>query len=187
MSVFSWLFDRPSPKHPDPRPDASRLAPMPAPAPDRSRFGHADSIPTGRFRFIAIDVQTACSDAASICQIGIACVDPDDRIETFSMLVNPRMRFDPLNIRLHGIGSDHVEDAPCFTDAIEMLMPLLDPHHLVQHSRHGRLPQLRARGAGLAVGGQRDDRPAGLARAEGEWRTWVGEPQEEVEAGLPPS
>ncbi|SCY46609.1 DNA polymerase-3 subunit epsilon [Paracoccus tibetensis] len=134
MSMFSWLFDRPSPKQTNPRPDASRLAPIPGPALDRPRFDHADRIPTGRFRFIAIDVETACSDAASICQIGIACVDPGDRIETFSMLVNPRMRFDPFNIRLHGIGPDHVEDAPCFTDAIEMLMPLLDPHHLVQHS-----------------------------------------------------
>lgn len=138
VSVFSWLFDRPSPNQPVPRPDANRLAPMPGPEPVRSRFGHAERVPTGLFRFIAIDVETACSDAASICQIGIACVDPGDRIETFSMLVNPRMRFDPFNIRLHGIGPAHVEDAPCFTDAIEMLMPLLDLHHLVQHSNFDR-------------------------------------------------
>ncbi|MGP9805924.1 exonuclease domain-containing protein [Paracoccus sp. NSM] len=152
MSVFNWLFDRPSRKHPDPRHHANRLAPMPATEPGRSRFGHADSIPSGRFRFIAIDVETACSDAASICQIGIACVDPDDRIETFSMLVNPRMRFDPFNVRLHGIDPDRVADAPCFTDAIEMLMPLLDPHHLLQHSNFDRQAVTAAcRSSGLDV------------------------------------
>jgi len=31
-------------------------------------------IPDDNFRFIALDVETACSDAASICQIGLACV-----------------------------------------------------------------------------------------------------------------
>ncbi|WP_246053675.1 exonuclease domain-containing protein [Paracoccus hibiscisoli] len=136
--MFSWLFDRPCPKQPDPRRDAEPLAPMPAPAPDRPNFGHAAGIPTGHFRFIAIDVETACSDAASICQIGIACVQPDDGIETFSMLVNPRMRFDPFNIRLHGISPDHVADAPCFNEAIGMLTPILNPHALVQHSNFDR-------------------------------------------------
>ena len=150
--MFSWLFDRPSPKQADPRRDAGFLAPMPVTEPVRLDFSHADSIPSGRFRFIAIDVETACSDAASICQIGIACVRPDDRIETFSMLVNPRMRFDPFNIRLHGIGPDHVEGAPCFTDAIEMLMPLLDPHPLVQHSNFDRQSVTAAcRSCGLDV------------------------------------
>lgn len=38
----------------------------------RSRRDHMDAdLPSGDFRFIALDVETACSDAASICQIGI--------------------------------------------------------------------------------------------------------------------
>ena len=88
----------------------------------------------GNFRFVALDVETACSDAASICQIGLACVQLDDEIQTFSMLVNPRSRFDSFNIRLHGIGPDHVAQAPGFAEALAMLLPLLTRHQLVQHS-----------------------------------------------------
>jgi DNA polymerase-3 subunit epsilon len=91
-------------------------------------------IPEGDFRFIALDVETACSDAGSICQIGLACVQPDNQIQTFSMLVNPGTRFDAFNIQLHGIGPDHVADAPRFPDALSALLPLLTTHHLVQHS-----------------------------------------------------
>ncbi|MDZ4137030.1 MAG: exonuclease domain-containing protein [Paracoccaceae bacterium] len=95
-------------------------------------------IPDGDFRFIALDVETACSDAGSICQIGLACVQPDNQILTFSMLVNPGTRFDAFNIQLHGIGPDHVADAPGFPDALSALLPLLTKHHLVQHSNFDR-------------------------------------------------
>lgn len=91
-------------------------------------------IPDDNFRFIALDVETACSDAASICQIGLACVWPDNRIHTFSTLVNPRCDFDAFNIRLHGIGPEHVRNAPRFDEVIDLLFPVLSRHHLVQHS-----------------------------------------------------
>lgn len=91
-------------------------------------------IPDSDFRFIALDVETACSDAGSICQIGLACVFPDNQIHTFSSLVNPGTRFDPFNIRLHGIGPDHVHGAPRFDELLNHLFPLLSQHHLVQHS-----------------------------------------------------
>ncbi len=103
-------------------------------APSRHSFAHARTLPDGNFRFIALDVETACSDAASICQIGLACVAPDNRIQTFSMLVDPRSRFDRFNINLHGIGPEHVSGAPAFPDAFGFLLPLLSRHHLVQHS-----------------------------------------------------
>jgi len=90
--------------------------------------------PEGDFRFIALDVETACRDAASICQIGLACVWPDNRIDTFSTLVNPCTDFDAFNIRLHGIGPVHVATAPRFDQVLEVLLPLLSRHHLVQHS-----------------------------------------------------
>src|SRR5690554_4397123 len=103
MSQFDWLFRG------DPLTDSPDHRASTAAVPIR---GHAPDIPTGDFRFIALDVETACSDAASICQIGLACVLPDNRIQTFSTLVNPGTRFDPFNIRLHGIGPDHVSGAP---------------------------------------------------------------------------
>lgn len=100
----------------------------------RPVFAHDHRLPEGSFRFVALDVETACSDAASICQIGLACVQADNQIQTFSMLVNPGTRFDAFNIQLHGIGPDHVADAPRFPDALDVLLPLLTRHHLIQHS-----------------------------------------------------
>lgn len=91
-------------------------------------------IPDDTFRFIALDVETACSDAASICQIGLACVWPDNRIHTFSTLVNPRTDFDFFNTRLHGIGPQHVRNAPRFNEVLDHLFPVLARHHLIQHS-----------------------------------------------------
>jgi len=137
MALFDWLFGR-SPEAPQldqPLAAASaKRTPEIVHPPARPNFSHAHRVPEGSFRFIALDVETACSDAASICQIGLACVQPDNQIQTFSMLVNPGTRFDPFNIQLHGIGPDHVVDAPRFPDALSLLLPLLTTHHLVQHS-----------------------------------------------------
>lgn len=91
-------------------------------------------IPEGDFRFIALDVETASSDAGSICQIGLACVASDNSIHSFSTLVNPGTRFDAFNTQLHGIGPEHVAGAPRFGEALGDLFPLLSRHHLVQHS-----------------------------------------------------
>jgi DNA polymerase-3 subunit epsilon len=89
-----------------------------------------------------LDVETACSDAAIICQFGLACVQRDNRIQTFSMVVNPRSHFDPFNIGLHGIGPDHVADALPFYEAFETTLPLLARHHLIQHSNFDKRPSI---------------------------------------------
>lgn len=100
-----------------------------------SRRDHLTApLPSGDYRFIALDVETACSEAASICQIGIACVRPDNHIETFATLVNPQTYFSAFNTQLHGIGPAHVADAPDFAQVFDQLAPLLSRHHLIQHS-----------------------------------------------------
>lgn len=97
-------------------------------------LGHLKTVPSGTFRFIALDVETACGDAGSICQIGLACVQINNEIQTFSMLIDPGTRFDPFNIKLHGIGPEHVVGALRFPEAIAAILPLLSAHHIVQHS-----------------------------------------------------
>ena len=92
-------------------------------------------MPNGDFRFIALDVETACGDSASICQIGIACVGFDDTIQTWSIYVDPQMSFAPFNVELHGIGPDTVRDAPPFAKIWPKMLPLLSRHPMVQHSR----------------------------------------------------
>jgi DNA polymerase III subunit epsilon len=101
----------------------------------QARSGHlAADLPAGEFRFIALDVETACGDAASICQIGLACVRADGTIDTYATYVDPQMRFSGFNTQLHGIAAEHVAGAPLFAAAIARLEPLLTRHHLIQHS-----------------------------------------------------
>ncbi|MCE5972436.1 3'-5' exonuclease [Sinirhodobacter sp. WL0062] len=96
------------------------------------------AVPDGSYRFVALDVETACSDTSSICQIGIACVRSDDVIESWVTYVNPRSHFSTFNTRLHGIGPDHVREAPDFSQAIALLEPLLARHLVIQHSGFDR-------------------------------------------------
>ena len=92
-------------------------------------------IPSGEFRFIALDVETSCGDSASICQIGLACVRADHSIQTYATLVDPQLPFARFNIDLHGIGPDTVREAPTFPQIWPRLLSLLSRHPLVQHSR----------------------------------------------------
>lgn len=92
-------------------------------------------LPTGDFRFIALDVETACGDNASICQIGIACVDAQETIQTWMTYVDPLVEFSPFNTDLHGISAKTVRGAPSFAQIWPVLLPRLVRQPMVQHSR----------------------------------------------------
>ncbi|WP_376873437.1 3'-5' exonuclease [Albirhodobacter sp. R86504] len=92
-------------------------------------------LPEGNFQFIALDVETANRDSASICQIGIACVGYDASIQSWSTYVDPQMPFAPFNIELHGIGPETVRGAGNFSQVWRNMLPLLSRHSMVQHSR----------------------------------------------------
>ena len=53
--------------------------------------------------FVAIDVETANPDYASICQVGFAFFEAGKLIENFAYLVDPEDWFDDVNISIHGI------------------------------------------------------------------------------------
>ncbi|WP_372803739.1 3'-5' exonuclease [Paracoccus seriniphilus] len=93
------------------------------------------TLPTGDFRFIALDVETACGDSASICQIGLACVDMNNGIRIWSTFLDPLVPFSPFNTRLHGIGPETVAGAPAFAQIWPDLLLRLNRQPLVQHSR----------------------------------------------------
>ena len=96
------------------------------------------AVPVGPFRFVAMDVETACSDVASICQIGLACVRPDDAIESWVSYIDPKVKFSAFNTQLHGIAASHVRGAPDFIQAFGMIAPLLSRHLIIQHSSFDR-------------------------------------------------
>jgi DNA polymerase-3 subunit epsilon len=89
----------------------------------------------GNLRFIAVDVETAAYDVASICQIGLACVGFDGTIATYSAYIDPRVPFAMGNSQLHGIDATTVKGAPPFHDVLPGLRAIMEAHPLVQHSR----------------------------------------------------
>ncbi len=107
--------------------------------------------PAGPFRFFALDVETANSNRASICQIGVACVREDSSIETWVTYIDPKTN-DWSNTKIHGITARTVSGAPSFDKVFPDLQKGLGASVVYQHSsfdqsaiaaacQHGRLTQ----------------------------------------------
>lgn len=96
-----------------------------------------NEFPSGPFRFVALDVETANHDRASICQIGIACVRPDNSIETWTTYVDPCTSTWAFT-GLHGICQSTVRDAPKFAEALSLLEVPLGGVTIYQHSGFDR-------------------------------------------------
>jgi hypothetical protein len=110
--------------------------------------------PKGPFRFFALDVETANNDRGSICQIGVACVRPDNSIETWVTYVDPQVdRWVFTN--LHGISARTVQGAPTFAEVLPVLRDALNGATVYQHSGFVAAPSpLRvATAAGLSRSG----------------------------------
>lgn len=94
--------------------------------------------------FNSIDVETANSDRASICQIGVVHVQGGIIRDQWSTLVNPREWFDPWNISIHGIDEHTVEHSPIFPEISETLASRLDGSVVVSHTSFDRVALERA-------------------------------------------
>ncbi len=90
--------------------------------------------PTGPMRLIALDVETANNDRSSICQIGVACVMPDNSIKTWSRYVNPQTS-DWFCTSIHGINANSVSKAPTFPQIFSILARTLAGTSVFQHSK----------------------------------------------------
>jgi DNA polymerase-3 subunit epsilon len=88
---------------------------------------------SGEFRFFALDVETANSDRASICQIGIAGVRPDNSLVTWSSFVDPATK-DWSCSRIHGITAETVRNAPTFHQLFPQVESMLAGRIVYQHS-----------------------------------------------------
>jgi len=99
-----------------------------------NRFGHLETLPTGPFRFIALDVETAGKSNGSICQIGLCFVSDTGSLQTYSVLVDPEEPFESFNTELHGISAETVMGAGAFPMVYAALFDVLNSHFLVQHS-----------------------------------------------------
>ena len=111
------------------------MAATPPPAPHRQ--ARITPFPRGPFRFFALDVETANNDRGTICQIGVACVRPDNTIETWVSYVDPqadRWMF----TYLHGISARTVQGAPTFAQLLPLLQDALAGAIVYQHSGFDR-------------------------------------------------
>lgn len=91
------------------------------------------------YRFVAIDVETANGNRHSICQVGMAMVSHDGRVDTHGFFVDPDEPFHSFNSQLHGIDAGTVRGSPRFAGALAPVRSFLERHALIQHSNFDKM------------------------------------------------
>ncbi len=94
--------------------------------------------------FVVIDVETANTDPASICQVGIASFRGGFLAGGWESLVNPHDFFSPFNVSVHGIVEATVEDAPTWTKVFPQIESRLSNAIVVSHTSFDRVAVARA-------------------------------------------
>ena len=89
--------------------------------------------------FVAIDVETANADMASICQIGLAKYVNGVLSKEWKTYVDPEDYFDGINVSIHGIDESLVRGAPNFQAVSETLFSFLDGAVVVCHTHFDRV------------------------------------------------
>ncbi|MCQ4323156.1 exonuclease domain-containing protein [Stutzerimonas stutzeri] len=89
--------------------------------------------------FVAIDVETANANMASICQIGIVEYQNGSLVSEWKSYVDPEDYFDGMNVSIHGITEKTVVGAPTFSAIAETLRSMLDGKVTVCHTHFDRV------------------------------------------------
>jgi DNA polymerase-3 subunit epsilon len=84
--------------------------------------------------FVALDVETANADLASICAVGLVRFRDGKVCENLSTLVNPHDHFDEMNISIHGINPADVADAPGMDIVYPRLAAFVSSGIVVHHT-----------------------------------------------------
>jgi DNA polymerase-3 subunit epsilon len=90
-------------------------------------------------RFVAIDVETANADMASICSVGTAAFDGGELVDEWYSLIDPKDYFDAVNVSIHGITEADVRGAPTFKSAITEIERRLRNQIVVTHTHFDRV------------------------------------------------
>jgi DNA polymerase-3 subunit epsilon len=84
---------------------------------------------------IAIDFETANEERRSACAIGLAWVENGAVVRQEHRLIRPKeMRFNPHNIRVHGIRPEDVRDKPEFPDVLSEFLPDISGALILAHN-----------------------------------------------------
>jgi len=90
-------------------------------------------------KFTAIDLETANSDMASICQIGMARFEDGQVVSEWSTLIDPEDDFDSMNVSIHGIEPHMVRGKPKLPDVVDTLREYLSQNVCVCHTHFDRV------------------------------------------------
>ncbi len=89
--------------------------------------------------FVAIDVETANADMASICQVGLVrfcgCASQDE----WKSYIDPEDFFDAMNVSIHGIDESTVAGAPKLPEVVQYLNRTMDNAIAVCHTHFDRV------------------------------------------------
>ena len=88
--------------------------------------------------FVSVDVETANSDMASVCQIGIAVFKNGQLIDEWVTLINPNDYFSNVNIGIHGITKSDVAGAPEFSAVAEKVNDYFRNNVVISHGAFDR-------------------------------------------------
>lgn len=94
-------------------------------------------------KFAAIDFETANEKRNSACSIGVVRFDENEIFDEYYSLINPMSDFRSMNIRIHGIREEDVQDAPTFADLWPELNEKLKGHIIVAHNASFDMSVLR--------------------------------------------
>lgn len=89
--------------------------------------------------FIAIDVETANADMASICQVGLVYYADGVLAGEWKSYVDPEDYFDPMNVSIHGIDEETVAGQPTLPAIAEELSSYLTTRLVVSHTHFDRV------------------------------------------------
>ena len=95
-------------------------------------------------RFVAIDVETANADMASICSFGAAAFDNGELVNEWYSLIDPLDYFDGMNVSIHGITESDIRGAPTFDKAMAEIERLLRNQVVVTHTHFDRVAMHQA-------------------------------------------
>lgn len=89
--------------------------------------------------FIAVDVETANPNLASICQVGIVVFQNGKVKDRWQSLVNPQDYFDAMNVSIHGIDERVVKRSPTFPKIFEKIKRQLMGNIVASHTFFDRV------------------------------------------------
>jgi DNA polymerase-3 subunit epsilon len=94
--------------------------------------------------FIALDVETANADFASICSIGLVHFKKGEVFKSLTILVDPEDDFDPVNVAIHGVRPEDVAGKPTMARVFPVIAGALQETVIVHHSPFDRTALARA-------------------------------------------